>query len=68
LLASITNISNKQLVIATSHLESLNNATIRYKQLQICYGFFKEYECVVMMGDFNFDNPQEHNANIVEGP
>ncbi|KAM3136940.1 hypothetical protein pb186bvf_011025 [Paramecium bursaria] len=63
LLYTITNVNGKELIIATSHLESLNNSKLRYEQLQISYKQFEQYQNVIMMGDFNFDG-EENKQNL----
>lgn len=50
--------NGKSIIISTSHLESLSpNANYRKSQMEIAYKLFEDYEDVLMMGDFNFDNP-----------
>ena len=41
--------------VATVHLESLNNAAARAKQLRVAYNELRVYEQVLLCGDFNFD-------------
>merc|ERR1711907_722055 len=44
--------------IATVHLESLNSAHTRSKQLAVASKEMDKYERVVLCGDFNFDSTQ----------
>lgn len=65
LLISTTIINGKSIKVATSHLESMNdNHKLRYEQLMISYDYFKDFNNIIMMGDFNFDNSKENKTNI----
>ncbi|KRX06348.1 Endonuclease/exonuclease/phosphatase [Pseudocohnilembus persalinus] len=56
------NIDKKDIIISTSHLESLGpNAKKRKEQIQSVYQHFNDMKDVLFMGDFNFDSPQENN-------
>jgi endonuclease/exonuclease/phosphatase family metal-dependent hydrolase len=67
LLLSNTLVKGKEVLVATAHLESLdNNAVFRYKQIKTAYQIFQKYDNVIMMGDFNFDNQQENQTNITD--
>lgn len=54
--------------IATSHFESLDMPSYResrHKQMKDTFGKIFDYEeNVVVVGDFNFDNPSEYKRNI----
>jgi len=46
------------LVVATVHLESLNNAPTRFKQLEVAKQVLEQEALSVLCGDFNFDSTQ----------
>jgi len=49
---------DSSLAVATVHLESLNNAPTRAKQLRIAQSALDRYQRVLLAGDFNFDSSQ----------
>lgn len=52
--------SNVQSVtIATAHFESANSAPSRKAQLELTFEKLKNFPNPILMGDFNFDNPEE---------
>jgi tyrosyl-DNA phosphodiesterase 2 len=46
-------------VVATVHLESLNSAPMRAKQLAVAHAALATFPNAVLCGDFNFDDVQE---------
>jgi len=64
-LISSFSVDGMRIAVATVHLESGANREIRKKQLQEIFGRLEGFEVAMLMGDFNFDNPEE-NANIVK--
>uniref|UniRef100_A0A7S2C8K5 Endonuclease/exonuclease/phosphatase domain-containing protein n=2 Tax=Haptolina brevifila TaxID=156173 RepID=A0A7S2C8K5_9EUKA len=56
LIAECLGISEGSLAVATVHLESLNSAPIRAKQLLIAQEALQPYKSVILAGDFNFDS------------
>jgi tyrosyl-DNA phosphodiesterase 2 len=55
----------ENLLIATSHFESLNNAPIRNKQLKSAFDILNISNLAFLMGDFNFDSSwKEEEKNI----
>lgn len=56
LLFSVTELNGQELIVATSHFESLPQSfKIREKQFIKTYEVLKDYANVIIMGDFNFD-------------
>jgi len=48
----------RRVAVATTHLESLNNARTRAKQLRIAADALSRYKQAMIVGDFNFDSTQ----------
>jgi len=53
---SFDNINYSNIIIATSHFESLNNAKLRKQQLETSFEILNNSETAFLMGDFNFDS------------
>lgn len=57
--------SAEKLVVATSHLESLNhNAETRVTQMKAAFSLLSVFENVLFVGDFNFGQDWEENQSI----
>ena len=56
LLLAETIINGQVVVISTSHLESLDTAEYRKKQMDIAFPILKQFKNSMLMGDFNFDS------------
>jgi endonuclease/exonuclease/phosphatase family metal-dependent hydrolase len=49
-------INNEPIIVATSHLESLDTAQVRKGQMNEAFPIIKSVPNAFMMGDFNFDS------------
>jgi hypothetical protein len=56
----------KNLLIATSHFESLNNSKLRKDQLNVSFSLLNESANSFLMGDFNFDSTWENEENNID--
>jgi tyrosyl-DNA phosphodiesterase 2 len=64
---SFDNEKFSNIIIATSHFESLNNANFRKDQLAVSFEILNKSENAFLMGDFNFDSSwKNEEANINE--
>jgi tyrosyl-DNA phosphodiesterase 2 len=62
---SFDNEKFNNILIATSHFESLNNAYTRKIQLQTAFDILNQSDTALIMGDFNFDSSWKiEEANI----
>lgn len=64
----LTKLSNLNVYICTTHLESLNNAAERAMELHQIKNVLKEYEIdtntILFMGDFNFDSERNFDNSM----
>lgn len=56
-----------RVAVATTHLESLNNARLRAKQLRIARDTLASYDSAALVGDFNFDSSQNFGDWLPRG-
>jgi endonuclease/exonuclease/phosphatase family metal-dependent hydrolase len=64
----INGIEGRKVLIATSHLESMDSAKIRKEQMKDAYHLLEKtgVEDVIICGDFNFDNSSKQEAEVYE--
>lgn len=57
----------RDLVVATAHFESLNNAKARKCQMEECFGLVRKsgIKNAMVVGDFNFDSTWEHEEAVI---
>ena len=60
----INGINGRQVIVATSHFESLDEAETRKYQMQTTFDVLKAGPGreVIVCGDFNFDNKWKHET------
>ena len=59
---------NFELVVATSHLESLHNQNTRELQIKETFERLKDYPMAVFCGDFNFDSTKSYGDWVKRPP